>query len=187
MVRVEMRMKSKELSDDDLKALWVALDRDGSGLISAGEFGQFMNLASPAPVTLRERRALLAANARHEASTVRQQMRRKHFDAAAQRKREYELELARAMAELQAVRDGDGGAVAHAAHTLDAPRATRVPLDDKDVTNLTALPAIGSARRSAKAITVRAAYSARIPGQSTGLSGGLRSRVGGPLTARRAR
>ena len=40
------------MTRDRVPALEVALDTDGSGLISAGEFGSFMRLAAAKPTTL---------------------------------------------------------------------------------------------------------------------------------------
>lgn len=42
MVRNELRMSSRQFSDELLLAIWRALDEDKSGLITCGEFGQFM-------------------------------------------------------------------------------------------------------------------------------------------------
>ena len=44
MLREELKLKKKDLSDDELKALWKALDADLSGFVSTEEFGRFMRL-----------------------------------------------------------------------------------------------------------------------------------------------
>ena len=47
MVRTELKQGSSELGKEELTALWKALDADGSGLVTIGEFGQFMKLGAP--------------------------------------------------------------------------------------------------------------------------------------------
>lgn len=42
MVRSELEISSSEMPDSMLKRVWVALDKDGSGYMVAGEFGAFM-------------------------------------------------------------------------------------------------------------------------------------------------
>merc|ERR1711933_468701 len=42
MVRNELRLPPSALTEQQLRAIWHALDEDKSGLISAGEFGHFM-------------------------------------------------------------------------------------------------------------------------------------------------
>ena len=42
MVREELLLGPKELPEKELKAAWLALDNDGSGRLTAGEFGAFM-------------------------------------------------------------------------------------------------------------------------------------------------
>ncbi len=42
MCRDELRLNRGSMSDAKLHALWRALDEDGSGWVSAGEFGHFM-------------------------------------------------------------------------------------------------------------------------------------------------
>jgi Ca2+-binding EF-hand superfamily protein len=42
MIRNELKLTRDRISDDQLKALWLALDEDKSGLITSGEFGHFM-------------------------------------------------------------------------------------------------------------------------------------------------
>ena len=47
LVRHELQLTPKELPEAALKAVWLALDRDGSGHISVGEFGAFMRKGEP--------------------------------------------------------------------------------------------------------------------------------------------
>ena len=42
MVRSELRVSALELPESPLRAVWLALDTDGSGHVTAGEFGKFM-------------------------------------------------------------------------------------------------------------------------------------------------
>ena len=48
MVREELLLGPKELPEKELKAVWLALDSDGSGQLKVGEFGAFMNLGARA-------------------------------------------------------------------------------------------------------------------------------------------
>ena len=43
-VRGQLKLKERKLSDKTLKAVWRALDADGSDRLSVGEFGAFMRL-----------------------------------------------------------------------------------------------------------------------------------------------
>ena len=47
-VREEWLFGHKELPEKTLKAVWLALDNDGSGRLTAGEFGAFMRLGARA-------------------------------------------------------------------------------------------------------------------------------------------
>ena len=47
-VREEMQLPPRKLPDSKLRAVWAALDADGSGFITAGEFGGFMRKGEPA-------------------------------------------------------------------------------------------------------------------------------------------
>ena len=42
LIRNSLEISTSEMSDADLKSVWVALDKDGSGFLTAGEFGAFM-------------------------------------------------------------------------------------------------------------------------------------------------
>ena len=48
MVRDVLKMPERDMPSARLKALWLALDTDGSGHINSGEFGAFMRLGEPA-------------------------------------------------------------------------------------------------------------------------------------------
>ena len=47
MIREELKLKKKDLPDDEVKALWLALDADLGGFVSADEFGKFMRKGEP--------------------------------------------------------------------------------------------------------------------------------------------
>ena len=71
LVRHELQLTPKELPEAALKAVWLALDRDGSGHISVGEFGAFMRKGKsnePAPLTWR---AKVEAQKRASGDSVR--------------------------------------------------------------------------------------------------------------------
>lgn len=48
MIRNELKVSSEKLGMEQLRAIWKSLDEDGSGLITAGEFGHFMRIGAPA-------------------------------------------------------------------------------------------------------------------------------------------
>ena len=65
IVRGELEISTKQLSEASLKSLWVSLDSDRSGHITAKEFGQFMKRGVPAAVktgrgAILEKKRLLA-------------------------------------------------------------------------------------------------------------------------------
>ena len=41
-VRTHLKLDAYALSEETMRSVWVALDSDGSGYLSAGEFGRFM-------------------------------------------------------------------------------------------------------------------------------------------------
>lgn len=68
MIRQELKMTVGQLSDEQLKAVWLALDEDNSGLITVGEFGRFMRIGAhvhekPPEWKERVRKANLASGA----------------------------------------------------------------------------------------------------------------------------
>ena len=101
LVRHELQLTPKELPEAALKAVWVALDSDGSGHISVGEFGAFMRKgggatghrggAMMAVHTSRRREAAQAQRSELERSTAR--LARKQQDQSAVRARQIELQL----------------------------------------------------------------------------------------------
>ena len=65
LVRHELQLTPKELPEAALKAVWLALDRDGSGHISVGEFGAFMRKGEPVQDKARRTLPLLSAHHPH--------------------------------------------------------------------------------------------------------------------------
>ena len=107
MVRSELGLPPSNVPESILRATFVALDTDGSGLISAGEFGRFMRIGAPAAraergATLARRQQLgQRERASYEASIVRRKRSQlAEMDARSraieQRARTLEAELARA-------------------------------------------------------------------------------------------
>ena len=94
MVREGLSMSPSRLSEDALKALWVTLDKDGSGYISAGEFGSFIRLSEPPMITLAERRARLAKKAQLESHSLRCAVLSLRRDKAKERAQNYEQRVA---------------------------------------------------------------------------------------------
>ena len=77
MVREELLLGHKELPEKVLKAAWLALDNDGSGRLTVGEFGQFMQLGGHekrdgAEKAEARRKAIFEAN-RRAAQKVREE------------------------------------------------------------------------------------------------------------------
>ena len=67
MVREELLFGHKELPEKTLKAVWLALDNDGSGRLTAGEFGAFMRLGARAQrSTATESPAQFSVSSLHE-------------------------------------------------------------------------------------------------------------------------
>ena len=101
LVRHELQLTPKELPEAALKAVWVALDSDGSGHISVGEFGAFMRKGGGATGhrgggmmavhTSRRREAAQAQRSELERSTAR--LARKQQDQSAVRARQIEPQL----------------------------------------------------------------------------------------------
>jgi len=58
-VRERLKIKSRELPELELKALWVVLDTDDSGFIEASEFQRFMQRDAPPPLSSDQRAELL--------------------------------------------------------------------------------------------------------------------------------
>ena len=71
LLRKVLQLNLSNLSNEELKAAWCALDTDQSGYITAGEFGQWMGLGAKAvtangPTTLQQQRSTAAFYNRHE-------------------------------------------------------------------------------------------------------------------------
>ena len=49
MVRTDLNLSARSLPEMHIRMAWLALDTDGSGYLSSGEFGAFMRLAQPHP------------------------------------------------------------------------------------------------------------------------------------------
>ena len=58
-VRKRLKIKASELSDDQMKAVWVALDDDESGYIDSTEFHTFMGIEEDTTLTAEVREELL--------------------------------------------------------------------------------------------------------------------------------
>ena len=82
LLRKVLQLNLSNLSNEELKAAWCALDTDQSGYITAGEFGQWMGLGAKAvtangPTTLQQQRSTAAFYNRHEeALSAAEQLRR---------------------------------------------------------------------------------------------------------------
>jgi Ca2+-binding EF-hand superfamily protein len=80
MVREELLLTPVELPEKDLKRVWLALDKDDSGHINAGEFGAFMRLGMPeeARVAPLERRRQIALGIRATINSETAMRKRTH-------------------------------------------------------------------------------------------------------------
>ena len=99
-------LSAEELPDTRLRSLWKALDQDGSGYVTAGEFGQFMRLGARQPkrvsTQLRRQQSAAAVYHRHaheEALSTALQLRRSN--SAVQ---QHQDEAAKLRAELAQIR-----------------------------------------------------------------------------------
>jgi len=91
-VRNELKLTDTKLSEDLLQAMWRALDGDSSGLISCGEFGQFMrsgqvSRGEDARTRMAKARSLECATVRKEKQEMRARQR-EEFEADLNVKRE---------------------------------------------------------------------------------------------------
>jgi len=73
MIRNELKVSKAKLSDEQLRAVWRALDEDESGLITVGEFGSFMRLGDHIHASDEPVKAKLIKKKEVEAEAVRQQ------------------------------------------------------------------------------------------------------------------
>ena len=106
IVRGELELSTKQLSEDSLKSLWVSLDSDRSGHITAKEFGQFMRRGVPEAVKMSrgavlEKKRLLAVRNRADLEQERVERMEIELRAAARKVKAHEAEKALLQAELQ--------------------------------------------------------------------------------------
>ena len=84
-MRHHLSMRPSELSDRQLKAVWLALDSDRSGTIETGEFAAFVRVGTDDGPSIgeaaEERRARLLAANRQSGSDVRSQRHLRHGGA----------------------------------------------------------------------------------------------------------
>ena len=105
-----LALRPAQLPESQLRSLWRALDDDGSGYITAKEFGQFMNKGVPeAAKTSRgsvlekavEKRRLLAVRNRTSLEQEKAERVEIELRAAARQQKVHEAEKALLQAELQ--------------------------------------------------------------------------------------
>ena len=85
MVRSELAISREEVADAALKQTWVALDSDGTGFITAGEFGLFMKKGEAALRSLRPQttwREKVAARRRLEVTALTASMSKERSTTA---------------------------------------------------------------------------------------------------------
>ena len=121
MVRGELRVRESALSEARLKAVWVALDADGSGLISVGEFGQFMHLGAHVHAEQRAHRAAARLRVKADALAAARTKNEAQLDAM----RSVRDEFARAKRERAKAINDEGAARSERAHAENAARAER--------------------------------------------------------------
>merc|ERR1712187_347058 len=84
MIRNELKISEADLSTEQLKAVWRALDEDSSGLISCGEFGHFMRkglvvqAAEPGAAKLLKQRQRWATAVREENRALKEERQKMH-------------------------------------------------------------------------------------------------------------
>jgi hypothetical protein len=59
LVRDDLQISQQELAERILLSLWKVLDDDGSGFVTAGEFGKFMRQGAAADPAIQKRKDLL--------------------------------------------------------------------------------------------------------------------------------
>ena len=182
MVRKQLELPPSNVPERSLMALWVALDKDSSGLISAGEFGAFMRLGegvSQVPRELNfEKRLKMAADGRSEFDEYAARKKAERIKAAKQQARKYEEEAARLEAQLEALRGDEGRGDASVSHSVApsvaaTPRVTKQPL----------LPPVRGAEGRVESGTERMAPPgrARVGAGGRRMEGGARSRTTQPV------
>lgn len=97
MVRNELKVPLKQMSINDLQAIWRALDEDRSGVITSGEFGQFMRLGDhvhkrddTGPLRLLKAKKAQSAEQRDSRHATMAEWRR-NMESTADRRREKAL------------------------------------------------------------------------------------------------
>jgi Ca2+-binding EF-hand superfamily protein len=72
LIRTELKLSNRVLSEEQLKAIWRSLDADASGLITSGEFGRFMRIGAhvhkPDPNAVGKGKLALERKALYESS-----------------------------------------------------------------------------------------------------------------------
>ena len=108
MVRHELKLPPSKISDMQLKAAWMALDRDGSGLVSVGEFGAFMRLGAVADsrASALEVRRVASMQKRKQHNSSAANMKRTQLQQLAERTKAYEQRAAQMEEELSIVLNG---------------------------------------------------------------------------------
>jgi Ca2+-binding EF-hand superfamily protein len=119
IVRDELQLTPKDVPEHELQAVYLALDKDKSGFITAGEFGQFMRLGAPDRVqgykkgAMLERRRAIALRERAIFEMGAAQVHRRHAEQLARQKQEYDRRvqvLERELQEMEGAGDTGGGA-----------------------------------------------------------------------------
>ena len=91
MIRQELCLAPPDLPETEIKRLWLALDEDGSGHISGGEFGRFMRRGNVKGTGIRKemietQRREHAARMRQEELSLREKREERESLAAAKRR-----------------------------------------------------------------------------------------------------
>ena len=105
LVRGELEMDAAELPEATLKSLWVSLDNDRSGYITAKEFGHFMKRGAPQAVktTNLEKRRQLGMQMRASLEQEKAERMEAEMQKAVAKAQSFETEKASLEQELQAL------------------------------------------------------------------------------------
>jgi len=105
MVRTELLLPPEQLPEKTLKKVWLALDKDGSGHITAGEFGAFMRLGSTLQDmgTALERRQEMSAKIRLAGNAEEADRKQEIASRLKDRMRQHEVESKRIQDEIEAL------------------------------------------------------------------------------------
>jgi len=132
IVRRELQLPPSNVPEAVLKAVWIALDKDGSGFISAGEFGHFMRLGAPSRQegfkrsSVLERKKLLAQRERAIFEVQAARVQHAHAQRLERRNHEYERRVQALEADLYA--ELSGGSAGGAPGLPDPARTAVEPL-----------------------------------------------------------